>query len=162
MLEDKASLVLLQRLMTVPTLESYVANGGKTVAQWAQLRFQQRNRPPDASPTPPPRAPSEGVLVDEDRTSRHDRTTTRNEKVATTTVTEAAVAVEVSDGGAGGEDWWCVKAAGGNGGLDIWVLHEGNQKSVTEKLSDNESYVIQVRAGGGFACVVRGVCRVQD
>lgn len=61
----------------------------------------------------------------------------------------AAAAAAINDGGAGGEDWWCVKAAGGNGGLDIWVLHEGNWKSVTEALSDHESYVIQVRTGAG-------------
>lgn len=160
-LEDKANLVLLQRLMKAPTLESYVARGRQTVAEWAQSRFQQRNKPPpDGPPMPmPPLPPPEGVLhvVDEDRTPKHEGTTMRDAKAATTltptmvvteTAAEAAAAVsEVGVGGAGGEDWWCVKAAGGNGGLDIWVLHEGNWKSVTEKLSDDESYVIQVRTG---------------
>lgn len=56
-----------------------------------------------------------------------------------------AATTAAGDGGAGGEDWWCVKAAGGNGGLDIWVMHAGNWKSVAAALSDNESYVIQVR-----------------
>lgn len=143
MLEDKANLVLLQRLMTAPTLESYVANGRQTVAQWAQVRFQQRNKPPDGPPIPP-RPPPEGVLVDQDRIA------TRDAHVAMTAV--KAAAAEVGDGGSGGEDWWCVKAAGGNGGLDIWVLHEGNWKSVAEELRDAESYVIQVRNRGAVAC----------
>eukprot|EP00752_Nemacystus_decipiens_P008983 g8020.t1 len=150
-LEDKANLVLLQRLMTAPTLESYVAPGAKTVAEWAQSRFQQRNTPPDVARMPPS-APPERVVVDLDRTSGYDGTTTRDARAATTTVmvpetvpaeVAKAAAAEVGDGGAGGEDWWCVKAAGGNGGLDIWVLHEGNWKSVTEQLSGDESYVIQ-------------------
>lgn len=160
MLEDKANLVLLQRLMTAPTLESYAVHGRKAVADWAQLRFQQRNKPPDGAPMPP-RAPPEGVLVDEDRTSRRNGTTMRDGKAATTTtvvpetVAETVTAVGVGDGGAGGEDWWCVKAAGGNGGLDIWVLHEGNWTSVTEELSDDESYVIQVRVDKALQyCVV--------
>ena len=150
MLEDKANLVLLQRLMTAPTLESYVAQGRETVAEWAQLRFQHRNKPPDGAAMPPPRAPPEGAGVDDDRVSNHDGATTRDAKATATikevpeTAAEAGGAAEV--GGAGGEDWWCVKAAGGNGGLDIWVLHEGNWKSVTEQLSVGESYVIQVRA----------------
>ena len=166
MLEDKASLVLLQRLMTAPTLESYVARGRQTVAEWAQSRFQRRrNKPPDGSPAPP-RPPPEGVLVGEDgRIPRHEGTATRHAEAATTaatavvTKTAAEAAAEIGDGGAGGEDWWCVKAAGGNGGLDIWVLHEGNWKSVAESLSDGESYVIQVRLGG--RCMQRAVRRVQ-
>lgn len=146
MLEDKANLVLLQRLMTVPTLESYVANGQDAVAQWAQSRFRHRGKPLDGPPMPP-RPPSKGVFADEGRTTRHDRTSTRDAKVTTTTgvTPEAAPVAGADDEGAGGEDWWCVKAAGGNGGLDIWVMHEGNWKSVTEELGDDESYVIQVR-----------------
>ncbi|CAN0326658.1 unnamed protein product, partial [Hapterophycus canaliculatus] len=98
-LEDKANLVLLQRLMTAPTLESYAVIGRGEVARWAHGRFErQRNQWPEGTPRDPPE---------------------------------------------GEEDWWCVKAAGGNGGLDVWVLHEGNWKSVTYALSDHESYVIQ-------------------
>lgn len=138
----------------MPTLESYVVSGRKMVAQWAKIRFQQRNKPPDARAMPP-RPPPEGVIIDEDNSPRRHPTTIRGAKAAVTTVVPGAVAkaaaaaaaAEVGDGGAGGEDWWCVKAAGGNGGLDIWVLHEGNWKPVTEELSDTESYVIQVRTG---------------
>eukprot|EP00903_Cladosiphon_okamuranus_P010040 g9520.t1 len=160
-LEDKANLVLLQRLMTAPTLESYVARGRQTIAEWAQSRFQQRNKPPDGPPTPmpmpmpmPPLSPPEGILhaVDEDTTPKYEGAATRDAKAATTTTTTTPVVTEtttpaaepeICDGGAGAQDWWCVKAAGGNGGLDIWVLHEGNWKTVTEELSDDESYVIQ-------------------
>lgn len=42
------------------------------------------------------------------------------------------------------DDWWCVKAAGGNGGMDIWVMHAGNWRSVTGKLQEDDDYVIQV------------------
>lgn len=48
---------------------------------------------------------------------------------------------------AGGElegDWWCVKASGGNGGMDVWVMDEGNWMAVVEQLHETEEYVIQV------------------
>ncbi|CAM9431262.1 unnamed protein product [Pylaiella littoralis] len=145
-LEDKANLVLLQRLMTAPTLESYAVSGRKAVTQWAQLRFQQQHQTPGHSspPPPPPQQPApEGVLLHKERGRRREQTPTQDSTAVAAVPGTAAAAAAINDGGAGGEDWWCVKAAGGNGGLDIWVLHEGNWKSVTEALSDHESYVIQ-------------------
>lgn len=140
-LEDKANLVLLQRLMTAPTLESYAVNGRGAVAQWAQRRFQQQCQRP-GGPSPPPSPPANGVSIDGEKSPEHGSVATMAAGPGTSAL---AATTSAGDGGAGGEDWWCVKAAGGNGGLDIWVMHAGNWKSVVGALSDNESYVIQVR-----------------
>lgn len=88
---------------------------------------------------------------------RDEETLTERSKVVDDSLAETdAAARGLGDGGAGGEDWWCVKAAGGNGGLAIWVLHEGNWKAVTDALSENESYVVQVRMGVGESFSVQG------
>ena len=121
MLEDKANLALLQRLMTAPTLDSYVVKGRAEVVRWAQLHYQS-----DAD------APPSSHLQEEERGQETPR---QGDKTAT---------LNGGSGGAGGGDWWCVKAAGGNGGMDIWVFHEGNWRAVTQNLRDRESYVIQV------------------
>ncbi|CAM9493544.1 unnamed protein product [Scytosiphon promiscuus] len=140
-LEDKANLVLLQRLMAAPTLESYAVSGRNEVARWAHARFQpQRKESSDRNP----RCERTAGRPDGVATLREERSLTKDSRAADDTLAEKdAAATVVGDGGAGGEDWWCVKAAGGNGGLDIWVLHEGNWKHVTDALSDEESYVIQ-------------------
>ncbi|CAM9903066.1 unnamed protein product [Ectocarpus sp. 6 AP-2014] len=137
-LEDKANLVLLQRLMTAPTLESYAVNGRNAVARWAQQRFKEQNLPRDRPPPPP--STREAGYPHDDQFLARKRALVQGTSAATETTQESEA---VGNGHAGEEDWWCVKAAGGNGGLDIWVLHKGNWKMVTEALSEHESYVIQ-------------------
>lgn len=122
--------------MTAPTLESYAVNGRNAVARWAQQRFKEQ-KPSRDSPPPPPSTRETGRPHDDQFLARK-RALVQGPSAATET-TEA-----VGNRHAGEEDWWCVKAAGGNGGLDIWVLHKGNWKTVTEALSEHESYVIQV------------------
>lgn len=158
-LEDKASLALLQRLMTAPTLDSYVAKGRAEVTRWAQMHYQSHA---DAPPSPyiiegAPHADSRPspCLGEDERRDGHPeggrRESARDEE--TRQQCAGVVTQTGGGGGAGGGGWWCVKAAGGNGGMDIWVLHEGNWRAVTQKLRDGEIYVIQVCAkalvGGG-------------
>ena len=128
-LEDKANLALLQRLMTAPTLSSHVAKGRAEVTRWARLHYQSH------ADSPPLSCRKEDIKED----LKPDQEMPR----------QGDKAAALQDGGdvAGGGDWWCVKAAGGNGGMDIWVLHEGNWRAVTQKLRDGESYVIQVCRG---------------
>lgn len=57
-----------------------------------------------------------------------------------------------ADGGEARDGWWCVKASGGNGGMDVWVVHEGNWRTVVERLHENEEYVIQVLNDCIFCC----------
>lgn len=108
-LEDKANLVHLQRLMTAPTLESYIVAGRAEVDRWAKLRY----RPDSPKTSRPPEQCSEAQV-------KHS-----------------------ADGELEG-NWWCVKASGGNGGMDVWVMHEGNWMAVVERLHETEEYVIQV------------------
>lgn len=131
--------MLLQRLMTAPTLESFAVNGRSAVSRWAEQRFKEKI-PSRESPPPPPFTREAGYQHDDQFLARK-RALVQGTSAATET-TEKLEAV--GNGPAGEEDWWCVKAAGGNGGLDIWVLHKGNWKMVTEALSEHESYVIQV------------------
>lgn len=121
MLEDKANLALLQRRMTAPTLQSHAVKGAAAVALWARLQFQQD----------PQLGGSVGIAPDQDVPS-------------VAPLGAEAVAATVGRGSARDDNWWCVKASGGNGGMDVWVLHEGNWKAVTEKLRHDEEYVIQV------------------
>lgn len=125
--------------MTAPTLESYAVNGRNAVARWAQQRFMEQ-KPSRDGPPPPPSSREAGYPHDDQFLSRKC-TLGQGTSAATETTHESEA---VGNGLAGKEDWWCVKAAGGNGGLDIWVLHKGNWKMVTEALSEHESYVIQV------------------
>lgn len=111
-LEDKANLAHLQRLMTIPTLESYVVTGRVEVERWADLRF----RPATIRP---PRLP----------------------EIQENTKWQSLDGHEARGG------WWCVKASGGNGGMDVWVVHEGNWRGVVERLHEAEEYVIQVLNG---------------
>lgn len=122
MLEDKANLALLQRRMTAPTLQSHAVKGAAAVSLWARLQFQQD----------PQLGGSLGSAPNQDVPS------------AAPHGAEAVAATGVGRSSAGSDNWWCVKAAGGNGGMDVWVLHEGNWKAVTEKLRHDEEYVIQV------------------
>lgn len=110
-LEDKANLARVQRLMAAPTLESYVVAGRTEVDRWAALHF----RHDFVKPSVPLKG--DGALPSQ---SGGDV------------------------GGDGGENWWCVKAAGGNGGMDVWVMHEGNWRVIVQRLHETEEYVIQV------------------
>lgn len=129
-LEDKANLALLQRLMTAPTLSSHVAKGRAEVTQWARLHYQSHA---DAPPS---------FCLNQDIKESLEEDLKRGQEMPRQG--DKAAALKGDGDGAGGGDWWCVKAAGGNGGMDIWVLHEGNWRAVTQKLRDGESYVIQV------------------
>mmetsp|Transcript_30998 Transcript_30998/g.40931 ORF Transcript_30998/g.40931 Transcript_30998/m.40931 type:complete len:430 (+) Transcript_30998:74-1363(+) len=40
-------------------------------------------------------------------------------------------------------DWWMVKASKGNGGADIWVLHQDNYNEVLDKIAEDEELVVQ-------------------
>jgi hypothetical protein len=40
-------------------------------------------------------------------------------------------------------DWWMVKASAGNGGRDIWLIHQNNYNNVFEVLPKKQEYVIQ-------------------
>lgn len=116
-LEDKGSLALLQRLMMAPTLESRTAMGRTNVERWAHEQFKcQQNSGQKFSPLQQPGRLPSPVLETEKRDSRP--------RV--------------------GDNWWCIKASGGNGGMDIWVIHEGNWHAVVPRLSETEQYVIQV------------------
>ena len=42
-----------------------------------------------------------------------------------------------------GKDWWILKATGANGGVDVFVLHEGVVPSVLARLQAKELYVVQ-------------------
>lgn len=170
MLEDKANLALLQRLMTAPTLDSYVAKGRAEVTRWAQLHYQNHT---DASPSSHLKEgvchleeavshlkeeergqemPRLGIKVVTQHTDApplsYPREEERGREMPRQEGDRAATLTRGGGGGGagGGGGWWCVKAAGGNGGMDIWVLHEGNWRAVTQNLRDGESYVIQVCA----------------
>lgn len=119
-------MALLQRLMTAPTLESYVVKGRAAVVRWAKTRFGFFSEA-DAETIP-----SSNSLESGQPSGQPEDITVHN-------------AAESSGEHRGfEEDWWCVKAAGGNGGMDVWVLHAGNWRSVAEKLQEGEDYVIQV------------------
>ena len=135
-LEDKGNLALLQRLMTVPTLDSYVVKGRAAVVRWAKSRFGcfSEEEAGGVPPSYPNHVLGSGQLQD----------------LTVGIASESAIeSGEHSEHSQPGSNWWCVKAAGGNGGMDVWVLHAGNWRSVAERLQESEKYVIQVNWLGG-------------
>jgi hypothetical protein len=42
-----------------------------------------------------------------------------------------------------GDDWWAVKASRGNGGKDVWIVHQANYLTVIPSLPIGEEYVMQ-------------------
>lgn len=133
-LEDKANLALLQRLMSAPTLESRIMVGRKEVYGWAHLQFLPLPASPDHSRPPLPSTTDESS----------DTEVSPSGLVSEPGSPPIACSGNVK--GPVGENWWCVKASGGNGGMDIWVMHEGNWREVAKRLHDSEEYVIQVSA----------------
>ncbi|CAM9554675.1 unnamed protein product [Choristocarpus tenellus] len=132
-LEDKGNLALLQRRMWAPTLESYVANGRDEVQLWAQERWGVNG-------------------VDSEKILSKGRPCRQGEGIASKRAKEAcpgpylrstnAKEMEVDVDGVE-KDWWCTKATCGNGGMDIWVMHNRNWTSIVRELSKEEEYVIQ-------------------
>jgi len=40
-------------------------------------------------------------------------------------------------------EWWIVKSSRGNGGKDVWILHNGNWKEVLDGIIGPGEYVLQ-------------------
>lgn len=107
--------------MDVPTLETHIVLGAEGVASWARRHYFQGTK--DSQCDCGERCGSRMACEYTNRKRRQG--------------SDIPVSSE--------DDWWCVKAAGANGGMDVWVLHKGNWTAVAEHLHEKERYVVQVR-----------------
>ncbi|KAG5185596.1 hypothetical protein JKP88DRAFT_354120 [Tribonema minus] len=157
-LEDKASFALLSRRMAAPALESHLVEGSSGVEAWAKARWgplfnSSSSGDEGGSGAEGNDSSSSGAAACHRCGSREpvgDSSTDGAAACAAGSLSSGAAAARARCRGAPPRepDWWCVKAARGNGGGDVWVLHAGNAQRLVAQLS-------RCGGGGGGAYVLQ-------
>ena len=133
-LEDKAALAHLLG-DEGKGLESYVLEGVESVRAWAEERWAQNEVNSDPVV---PFSDSESCENDPNRVKTDDERPSSGRNRSSPR--QKPKFLVNSD-----PDWWCLKAARGNGGLDVWVLRRSNAREVLGKLNPKfqDCFVVQ-------------------
>jgi hypothetical protein len=112
------------------SLRSYVAMNRASLLRWCEGKWNDHNPlPHESAPREPPPPPLDLTQL----ASQSFLSEPFSWSLSLTTEEDPRL----------GHDWWAVKASRGNGGKDVWIVHQDNYLTVIPSLPIGEEYVMQ-------------------
>jgi hypothetical protein len=112
------------------SLRSYVAMNRASLLRWCEGKWKDHNPlPHESAPREPPPPPLDLTQL----ASQSFLSEPFSWSLSLTAEEDPRL----------GHDWWAVKASRGNGGKDVWIVHQDNYLTVIPSLPIGEEYVMQ-------------------